>query len=112
MEGIDKNTFKQIFYHHWDAFKQAHTRFDSPDYNDTIQKMLDCGDPKKMGFVQYRCCHCGEIRRVAFTCKSCFCLSCAKVYTDRWADFIGRRTRAGTIPGKVCRFAAYLGSQD
>jgi len=91
MEGIDKNTFKQIFYDYWDAFKQFRPRFDSPDYNDTIQKMLDCGDPEKMGFVQYRCGHCGEIRRIAFTCKSCFCLSCAKVYTDRWADFIGRR---------------------
>lgn len=95
MEGIDKNTFKQIFYDHWDAFKQAYPKFDSPDYNDTIQKMLGCGDPEKMGFVQYRCCHCGESRRIAFTCKSCFCLSCAKVYTDRWADFIGRRLLPG-----------------
>jgi len=95
MEGIDKNTFKQIFYDHWDAFTLFQPRFDSPDYNDTIQKMLDCGDPNKMGFVQYRCCHCGQIRRIAFTCKSCFCLSCAKVYTDRWADFIGRRLLPG-----------------
>jgi len=91
MEGIDKNTFKQIFHDHWDAFKQTNPKFDCPDYNDTIHKMLNCGDPDKMGFVQYRCCHCGETRRIAFTCKSCFCLSCAKVYTDRWADFIGRR---------------------
>ena len=95
MEGIDKNTFKNIFYDHWDPFKQAHQRFDSPDYNDTVQKMLNCGDPDKMGFVQYRCCNCGEIRRIAFTCKSCFCLSCGKVYTDRWADFIGRRLLPG-----------------
>ena len=56
MEGIDKNTFKKIFNDHWDAFKQAHPRFDCPNYNDTIQKMLNCGDPKKMGFAQYRCC--------------------------------------------------------
>lgn len=95
MEGIDKNTFKQIFYDHWDAFKQIHPKFDCPDFNDTIQKMLDCGDPQKMGFVQYRCCYCGEIRRIAFTCKSSFCLSCAKGYTDRWADFIGRRLLPG-----------------
>jgi len=95
MEGIDKKTFKNIFYDHWDSFKKAHPRFDSPDYNDTIQKMLDCGDPEKMGFVQYRCCNCGETRRIAFTCKSCFCLSCGKVYTDRWADFIGRRLLPG-----------------
>ena len=95
MEGIDKNTFKQIFDDHWDAFKQTHPKFDCPDYNDTIRKMLDCGDPEKMGFVQYRCCNCGETRRIAFTCKSSFCLSCAKVYTDRWADFIGRRLLPG-----------------
>ncbi|MCP4340778.1 MAG: transposase, partial [Desulfobulbaceae bacterium] len=30
-----------------------------------------------------------------FTCKSCFCLSCAMVYTDRWSDFIARRLLPG-----------------
>jgi len=94
-EYIDKNTFKQIFYDHWDSFKQSYPRFDCPDINETIQKMLDCGDPEKMGYVQYRCCQCGETRRIAFTCKSCFCLSCATVYTDHWADFIGRRLLPG-----------------
>jgi hypothetical protein len=91
MEEIDKATFKKIFRDHWDEFKQTHPRYDGPEYDQVIQKMLDCGDPEKMGFVQYRCCSCGESRRIAFTCKSCFCLSCAKVYADRWADFIGRR---------------------
>jgi len=95
MEGIDKNTFKQIFYDHWDTFRKFQPRFDSPDYTETVQKMLDCGDPEKMGFVQYRCCYCGQTRRIAFTCKSCFCLSCAKLYTDRWADFIARRLLPG-----------------
>ena len=95
MKGFDKNTFKQIFLDHWDSFKHLNQRFDCPDYNDTIEKMLNCGNPEKMGFVQYRCCLCGQTRRIAFTCKSCFCLSCAKVYTDRWADFIGRRLLPG-----------------
>jgi len=95
MEGIDKTTFKQIFRDHWDHFKSVYPRFDTPHFNATVQKMLDCGDPEKMGFVQYRCLSCGETRRIAFTCKSCFCLSCAKVYTDRWADFIGRRLLPG-----------------
>lgn len=48
-----------------------------------------------MGYAQYRCINCGEIHRVAFTCKSCFCLSCAKPYTDRWVDFISRRLLPG-----------------
>ena len=70
MEGIDKNTFRQIFHDHWDTFRKFQPRFDSPDYTETVQKMLDCGDPEKVGFVQYRCCYCGETRRIAFTCKS------------------------------------------
>jgi hypothetical protein len=91
MEGVNKTTFKQIFREHWGQFKQAYPRYDGPEYDQVVQKMLDCGDPEKMGFVQYRCCSCGESRRIAFTCKSCFCLSCAKVYADHWAEFIGRR---------------------
>jgi hypothetical protein len=75
MEGIDKNTFKRIFYDHWDAFKQSRPRFDNPDYNETVNKMLGCGDPDKMGFVQYRCCYCGEIRRNAFTSLRCLRLA-------------------------------------
>ena len=95
MEGIDKDTFKQIFRDHWEDFKARYPRYDTPQYNQTVQKMLQCGDPDKMGFVQYRCTHCGQTRRIAFTCKSSFCLSCAKVYTDRWAEFIGRRLLPG-----------------
>lgn len=95
MEHIDKETFKQIFRDHWDAFKAANPRYDTEYHDRVVHKMLDCGDPEKMGFVQYRCLMCGEKRRIAFTCKSCFCLSCAKRYTDRWVDFIGRRLLPG-----------------
>lgn len=95
MEHIDKNTFKQIFRDHWEDFKAAWPRYDTNYYDTVVQKMLDCGDPEKMGFVQYRCTYCGETRRIAFTCKSCFCLSCAKPYTDRWVEFIGRRLLPG-----------------
>jgi len=97
MEGIDRDTFKQIFEDHWEDFKARYPRYNTPQYNETVQKMLKCGDPDQMGFVQYRCTNCGQTRRIAFTCKSCFCLSCAKVYTDRWAEFIGRRLLPGVI---------------
>lgn len=96
MEGIDQDTFKRIFHEHWDNFKLVYPRFDTTDYNTAVQKMLDCGDPERMGFVQFRCMACGQIRRIAFTCKSCFCLSCANGYTDHWAEFIGRRLFPGT----------------
>lgn len=97
MEHIDKATFKQIFRDHWNAFKIAYPFYNTPYHDEVVQKMLDCGDPEKMGFAQYRCTFCGETRRIAFSCKSSFCLSCAKVYTDRWADFIGRRMFPGLI---------------
>jgi hypothetical protein len=95
MPTIDKNTFKQIFRDHWEEFKAAYPQFDTPDYNIPVQKMLDCGDPEKMGFAQYRCLNCGETRRVAFSCKSSFCLSCAHPHTIQWSDFIGRRLLPG-----------------
>ena len=97
MEHIDKHLFKQIFRDHRDAFKAAYPLYNTPYHDEVVQKMLDCGDPEKMGFAQYRCTFCGETRRIAFSCKSSFCLSCCKVYTDRWADFIGRRMFPGMI---------------
>jgi len=92
---VDADTFKRIFRNHWDAFKARYPTFDTPDYNTAVQKMLDCGDPEKMGHVQYRCLFCGETRRIAFTCKSCFCLSCAQPRMAQWSDFIGRRLLPG-----------------
>jgi hypothetical protein len=96
---IDKDTFKQIFRDHWDEFKAKYPRYDTEAYDKILNKMLDCGDPDKMGYAQYRCLGCGETRRIAFSCKSSFCLSCAKTYTDRWVDFISRRL----VPGVTYR---------
>lgn len=49
--------------------------------------MLDCGR-KESGYARYRCMHCGEQKVVCFSCKSGFCLSCAKTYVDRWVEYI------------------------
>ena len=96
--GIDKDTFKQIFRDQWDTFTAANrSHYGTGYHGEVIQKMLDCGDPEKMGFAQYRCTHCGETHRVAFSCKSSFCLSCAKVHTEQWTDFIGRRMLPGVV---------------
>ena len=95
MAQIDKEVFRQIFRDHWEAFKERYPRFATSDYDTAVQKMLDCGDPQKMGYAQYRCLSCGERRRIAFTCKSSFCLSCAQPRMSQWADFIGRRLFPG-----------------
>ena len=99
---ISKETFKQIFRDHWPLFKERHRHYATPYYETVIEKMLNCGDPETMGYMQYRCTRCGETRRIAFTGKSCFCLSCAKGYTDRWVDFIGRRLLPGSPTDISC----------
>lgn len=92
---IDKQTFKQIFRDHREEFRTTNLRYNTEPYATAVQKMLDCGDPEKMGSIHYTCMSCGATRIIGFSCKSSFCLSCAKPYTDRWVEFIGRRLFAG-----------------
>jgi hypothetical protein len=52
--------------------------------------MLGCGK-EEGGYSEYLCPACGkDLRRIGFACKSCFCLSCAKGYTD---DFVAQVSR-------------------
>ncbi|HBG62565.1 MAG TPA: hypothetical protein DDX37_12155 [Candidatus Omnitrophica bacterium] len=99
IKHISKVTFKQIFIDHWESFKQNCHLYDTVYYDSVINKMINCGDPEKMGYAKYRCIYCGSSYTISMTCKSCFCLSCSVPYADRWIDFIGRRL----IPGVVYR---------
>ncbi len=86
---VDKETFKQIFPDHWDGFKRVYPRYASEEFEKVIEKMLECGDPSN-GYVTYFCDYCGEeSKKIPFSCKSSFCLSCCKVYVDNWVDYIG-----------------------
>ena len=71
----DGSVFQRIFAEHWEAFQQAHPRYQTPYYDALVRKMLDCGNPVKMGAVEYRCLHCGQGQHlVAMSCKSSLCL--------------------------------------
>ncbi|MFH1076943.1 MAG: transposase zinc-binding domain-containing protein [Pseudomonadota bacterium] len=95
MQGVDLDTFRRIFEDHWGEFKVCHSSYATPYYEDVVQKMLGCGK-KEGGYVEFRCLRCGKnVRRVAFTCKSCFCLSCAKVYTDEFVVQVSRVLQPG-----------------
>lgn len=80
-----KNRFKQIFIDGWAAFKQAHPRYATAA--PVVQKMLGCGDPAN-GYAAYLCPECQTRHVVAFSCKSQFCLSCAKAYSQRWVETV------------------------
>jgi hypothetical protein len=80
-----KTVFKQIFADGWAAFTQRHPRYAAVD--EVVQKMLGCGDPAK-GHALYLCPDCLERHMVAFSCKSPFCLSCARVYGQTWVETV------------------------
>jgi Transposase zinc-binding domain len=93
-QRVDKDTFKQIFRDHWETFQQHHPRYQERHVQAAIEKMLGCGTPEA-GYTTYLCPHCLEEKRVAFSCKSSFCLSCCKVYVDEWVAHIGRTLYEG-----------------
>ena len=92
------NVFKQIFVDHWDEFKQRHLRYDRGYYDGLVEKMLGCGNPEQIGYVEYRCLDCGQGKHlVAMSCKSALCLRCAKVYVDNWVSQVSNMLHEGVI---------------
>jgi hypothetical protein len=78
--------------------KETRPRYNNPYYDALVQKMLGCGDPDQMGYIEYRCQHCGEgTHWVSMTCKSCLCLRCAKVYVDDWVSQVSKMLHPGVV---------------
>ena len=96
-QKIDKKSFQKIFIDHWSDFKHNHPKYNTPQYDVAIRKMLDCGK-ESGGCSDYRCGHCGcDFLRIGFSCKSCFCLSCSKVYVDEFVSQVSRMLHPGVI---------------
>jgi len=94
----DWSVFQQIFADHWEVFQQAHPRYQTAYYDDLVAKMLACGHPATMGYVEYRCLHCGQgTHRVSMSCKSALCLRCAKVAVDNWVSQVSTMLHDGVI---------------
>ena len=93
----DKDIFKNIFTDHWDEFKIIHPQYNNAQYLEPVEKMLGCGD-ESIGYSEYICLHCGrDIRRIPFSCKSCFCLSCSKKYVDDFVSQVSGMLHLGVI---------------
>ena len=70
----DWSVFQQIFADPWEAFQHAHPRYQTPYYDGLVAKMLACGQPDRMGYVEYSCLQCGQgTHVVAMSCKSSLC---------------------------------------
>lgn len=107
-QWFDRDKLKEIFRTHWEFCKEKFSCYRAARYDEVVQKMLGCGDPKN-GYATYVCFHCGgDRKKIPFSCKSCFCLSCAKVYTDQWAA----RIEAILFPGVAYRQTALTVPDD
>jgi hypothetical protein len=94
----DWSVFKRIFADHWAPFQRAHPRYQTPYYDNLVAKRLACGNAEKMGYVEYRCLHCGQgTHLVAMRCQSSLCLRCAKVYVDNWVSQVSRVLHEGVL---------------
>jgi hypothetical protein len=94
----DWNIFKQIFVEHWDGFTRVYPRYHTRYYDGLVDKMLRCGNPDQIGYIEYRCLHCGQGKHlVAMSCKSSLCLRCAKVYVDNWVSQVSQMLHEGVI---------------
>jgi hypothetical protein len=86
-DSKSKITIKQIFSEHFYLFFATSSHVIPECVRDqvfkVVKKMRGCGDPEN-GFAEYICEVCFERIKVAFTCKSKFCVSCAKIYIDEW----------------------------
>ena len=47
----DWSVFQHIFADHWEPFQRAHPRYQTAYYDDLVAKMLACGNPEKMGYL-------------------------------------------------------------
>lgn len=101
MRGQEKqgwNVFKKIFSENWDSFKMEHSRYDNQYYDSLVEKMLSCGNPEEMGYIEYLCQSCGQGRRLlSMSCKSALCLRCGKVYVDNWVSQVSKMLHEGVI---------------
>jgi hypothetical protein len=94
----DWRVFKQIFADHWEAFQHAQPRYQTSSYDSLVTKRLACGNPAKMGDVEYRCQQCGQGKHLgARSWQSSWCLRCAKVYVDTWVSQVRKVLHEGVI---------------
>jgi len=76
---------KEILKTKWSEFEAKYSYTIRECEREAVNKVLGCGDPRK-GYAEYWCLECNgrEKKIVPFTCKSRFCPSCGKIYTDKW----------------------------
>ena len=89
-----KLSINHILQKHWGDYLSKY-KASIPQYViDTVEKMLACRDPNKLGYHKYTCPNHPQISVIVpNSCKSRFCNTCGKVLTDKWVDKMCLRLR-------------------
>lgn len=87
--SYSKLSIKHIFQEHWDDYLSKNKDSIPQHVIDTVEKMLACRNPNKLGYHKYRCPDHPEISvTVPHSCKCGFCTTCGKILTDKFVDKI------------------------
>ena len=82
---MKKGEIKIILEDHWHGFLKIYENKIRSNVKKEVEKVLKCKDTK-YGFIELKCDKCNTKKKIGFTCKSRFCTSCGKIYTDNWID--------------------------
>jgi hypothetical protein len=96
-EARRANLYVSIFEDNFSAFKEKYPAYNSDYFDEVVEKMIHCGDPK-FGYVEYGCMYCGGHRhRVGMTCKCSLCLSCGRVKSEKFVYSVMNKLHDGVI---------------
>ena len=82
---MKKGKIKTILEDQWNGFLKIYENKIRDNVKKEVEKVLKCKDTK-YGFIELKCDKCNTTKKIGFTCKSRFCTSCGKIYTDNWID--------------------------
>ena len=82
---MKKGKIKIKLEDHWHGFLKIYENKIRSNVKKEVEKVLKCKDTK-YGFIELKCDKCNTKKKIGFTCKSRFCTSCGKIYTDNWID--------------------------
>jgi hypothetical protein len=82
---MKKSKIRLILEDHWTGFLNIYSKKIRKNVKNEVEKVLRCKDTD-YGYIELKCYSCNTTKKIGFTCKSRFCTSCGKVYTDNWIN--------------------------
>ncbi len=78
---------KNVFSDNWTSFNDVYPECVDENIETNVQKVINCRNPKKMGFAAYQCPNCPNNKLIIpHTCKSRICNTCGALRTEQWVE--------------------------